>query len=93
MHELEPELEPTWVRAFSVGGLIGWRSFAGSLVLAFAGAAAEAALERWTDASPLMTSWLPEALISVLGAVWFLVVVRMALRKRYRDFRIALVAR
>ena len=40
-----------------------------------------------------MTDWIPEALVSVLGAVWFLIVVRMALRKRYKEFRIAFVPR
>lgn len=87
------EREPTWGRTFPVWWLITWRSFAGSLVLALAAGAGEAGLERWTDASPIMTDWIPEALVSVLGAVWFLIVVRMALRKRYKEFRIALVPR
>jgi hypothetical protein len=46
-----------------------------------------------TGASPMMAKWLPEALVSVLGAIWFVIVVRMALRKHYKKLRIALLPR
>ena len=40
-----------------------------------------------------MEPWIPGILGGLGGLVWLVVVVRMAVRKQYRDFRIALVPR
>jgi hypothetical protein len=87
------ELEPTWGRTISVWWLIAWRSVLGSLILAMAGGAGQAALEMSTIATPMIAKWVPQLIASILGAIWFAIVVRMALRKSYKGFRIALVPR
>ena len=87
------ELEPTWGRTISVWWLIAWRTLLVSLLLALAGGASQGALEAWLGASPGIVKWAPGLIASILDAIWFIVVVRMALRKHYKEFRIALLSR
>ena len=87
------ELEASWSRALRVWWLIMWRGSLGGLVfgaiagfvLGFFGALAGMSLEMIQLASAILGG--------IIGIVWFVIVVRMALRKRYGDFRIALVPR
>lgn len=87
------EMEITWSRVAAVWWLIAWRAGLGGaligavlgFVIGFVGAALGASLQGIT-----ITSSLVGALV---GLFWSLVVVRMALRKQYGDFRLALVAR
>lgn len=85
------ELEPTWGRVLSVWWLVAWRSAVGALLL---GAAvgfvfgAIAALQNWPADKIQMVS---SVLGGLIGVLWAIVVVRMALKKQYSNFRIALV--
>lgn len=85
------ELEVTWGRTLSVWWLI-WRWTAGGLILAGLIGVAQAGLEM-SAASPEVAKWLPSVVASILDAIWFVIVVRMALRKHCREFRIALLPR
>jgi len=85
------ELEPTWQHTLSVWWLIIWRGFAGGMPLAglagfiigFVGAIMHL---------PMDTLRLGATISGVvIGSIWWIVVVRMALRKQYGKFRIALV--
>jgi len=85
------ELEMTWARARSVWWLIAWRTLLGGWIIAFAlgfligeaGAALGFAFQPVAVVATVL-AWLA-------GLAWGLVVVRMALQKRYGDFRLALV--
>ncbi|HTT47497.1 MAG TPA: hypothetical protein VMG39_05765 [Pseudolabrys sp.] len=87
------ELEVTWGRTISIWWLFMWRSLLGALVFGFAIGAAIGFFvailglprEIITIASPLLGA--------VIGILWGVMVMRMALRKLYSDFRIVLVPR
>jgi len=84
------ELEVTWQRVARIWWLIVWRALLGGTLL---GAAIGfiigfiGALIGWPRQSTVLFSTIAGALVSV---AWGLVVVRMALRKRYMDFRLVL---
>ncbi len=85
------ELKPTWGRVMSVWWLVAWRSAVGALLLgAVAGGVfgSIAALRNW-PADSIQTGAL--ILGGVFGVLWAIVVVGMALKKQYSNFRIALV--
>jgi len=87
------ELEITWERVMHVWWLLVWRGLLGGWIFAVALAflIGEAGGRLGFDfpttaavATPL--SWLA-------GLAWGLVVVKMALKKNYQEFRLALVAK
>jgi hypothetical protein len=86
------ELEPTWQRALSVWWLIVWRAGLGSVVMGavagfvfgFIGAIVGVPRSVITVGSGLLGF--------IIAIVWGIIVVRMALRKKYGEFRIALIA-
>jgi len=85
------ELEPTWGRVVSVWWLLAWRSMVGAFLLgAVAGGIFGffAALANW-PADSIQTG--ASILGGVIGVLWAIVVVGMALKKQYGSFRIALV--
>lgn len=85
------ELDPTWGRVISVWWLLAWRSAVGAVLLGVAlgsGFSAVAALANW-PADRVQAGGF--ALGAMGGVLWALIVVRMALKKRYSNFRIGLV--
>jgi len=85
------EMEITWRRSMSVWWLIAWRGVVGGTViggiLGFI-IGLVGAIVGW----PLETiSTAASAVGALSGIVWSTFVVRMALRKKYGDFRLALV--
>ncbi|MGO8868846.1 MAG: hypothetical protein ACLQME_20345 [Alphaproteobacteria bacterium] len=77
------ELEITWPRVASFFWLWIWRgALGGGLISGILGA-----ILRLTTLPPLLVA----AALFVIGMGWQLIVVRMALRKKYRDFRLAFV--
>lgn len=87
------ELEITWERVVRVWWLIAWRGLLGgwilAVVLAFliGEAGGRLGFDFATVAAIATTlSWL-------VGLAWGLLVVKMALKKNYKEFRLALVAR
>jgi hypothetical protein len=85
-----PELEVTWQRAARVWWLIVWRALLGGVllgaVIGFIIGLIGAAM-GWPQQSTIGFSTIAGALVS---AAWGLVVVRMALRKKYIEFRLVL---
>jgi hypothetical protein len=87
------ELELTWGRVLSVWWLVAWRGLVGSLligaaigfVIGLVGFAAGVTL----DAIQLISTVAG----GLVGLLWAIVVVRMALKKKYGEFRLALVPR
>jgi hypothetical protein len=87
------ELEVTWGRVVSVWWLLAWRGLLGSLligtavgfVIGLAGFAAGISLEA--------VNVLSTAAGAAVGLLWAMVVARMALKKQYREFRLALIPR
>ena len=84
------DLEPTWKRALSIWWLITWRGFVGFLVLVLAIALLVDSLAIFIGGKETL-SVIGAIGVWVLSVIWGLVVVRMALRKHYRHFRVALI--
>ena len=90
------ELEVTFGRALCVWWLVAWRSALGAFGLSFLAGfvfgvvyGLLAAIYSW----PRGGSAIGGAILGfVIGGLWSLVVIRMALKKKYSEFRIVLVA-
>jgi hypothetical protein len=86
------EIEPGWNEALRIAWLLFWRGLAGGMAIGFAlGLCINLALAYGFHV--VLGSSLNAAMGAIVMLLWWPVVVRMALRKRYRDFRIALVPR
>src|ERR1700760_1501171 len=84
------ELKPTWSKLLRIGWLIFWRGAAGGSVLGFISGFATGlvySLLGYTT-TPLVAASISGFIVSV---PWWFLVLRMALRKTYSDFRIALL--
>jgi hypothetical protein len=86
------ELELTWKRVIAVWWLVAWRGTLGAVLLAVAGGAVDGAFAGAMGATPKAVFWTLQIITGVLGIIWMMFVVRMALRKRYSDFRLAAVS-
>ncbi|HLL28769.1 MAG TPA: hypothetical protein VKT73_14110 [Xanthobacteraceae bacterium] len=85
------ELEITWPRIVSVWWLIAWRTLLGGGIIAFALAFLIGAV-----GARLGFDFQPVVIVSTVvawltGLIWGLFVVRMALKKNYEEFRLALM--
>jgi hypothetical protein len=85
------ELEPTWPRVIAIWWLLAWRGIVGGILIGIIVgivmgiAAALGGIDR--ASMRLITS-----LISApAGLVWAGIVIRMALKKKFRGFRVALL--
>jgi hypothetical protein len=87
------ELEITWERVVPVWWLIVWRGLLGGWILAVALAflIGEAGGRLGFEFSTVAA--IATTLSSLVGLAWGLLVVRMALKKNYKEFRLALVAK
>jgi hypothetical protein len=87
------ELEMTWERVMRVWWLIAWRGLLGGWILAVALAflLGEAGGRLGLDFPT--TAAIATAVSSLAGLAWGLLVVKWALKKNYKDFRLALVAK
>ena len=87
------EREITWKRVASVWWLIAWRGLLGGWILAVALAflIGEAGGRLGLD-FPTVAA-IATTLSSLAGLAWSFFVVKMALEKKYEDFRLALVAK
>jgi hypothetical protein len=85
------ELEITPKRVISIVWLLYWRTWVGALILGFLAGFLVEIIETGIGAAD-GSGVIPAALLGgVFGLVWSYFVLRMALRKKYRDFRIVLV--
>ena len=83
------ELEVTFSRVMSVWWLCIWRAALGGFV--FGGIAGFIVGFAFGILRLPLDPVFPTIAGGIIGFVWFIVVVRMALRKKYRNFRIALL--
>ena len=87
------ELELTSSRVARIWWLLAWRSVVGSFAIGFALGFVFGVLAYFMGL-PRETVTLVSGLLGALtGLAWSFVVVGMALRKKYSDFRIVLVPR
>lgn len=87
------ELEVTWGRAASVWWLLIWRGWLGGVLIGGLIGFAIAVVVALSGAQVGHRDSLAALLGLWAGLAWWLVAVRMALLKQYRDFRIVLVPR
>jgi hypothetical protein len=85
------ELESTWKRIIAVWWLIFWRGTLGGVLLGAVFGFVEGFIGGMLGWSPQSITLITGTTGAIVGFVWFVLVVRMALRKHYGDFRIALV--
>ncbi len=86
------ELEFTRKRVIAVWWLVAWRGTLGTALLAAAGGALDGAFAGAMGTTPKPLFWILNITTGVLSIIWMMLVVRMALRKRYSDFRLAAVS-
>jgi hypothetical protein len=85
------ELEATWSRVLSVWWLVHWRAVAGGLATGLALGALlglAAVFADWNSGTAVQL-----AVGAITSYAWTIIAMRMALRKKYRDFRIVLLPR
>ncbi len=70
-----------------------WRSLLGALVFGLAVGAAIGLMVGLLNLSPKIITVASPLLGAVIGALWGIMVMRMALRKLYSDFRTVLTPR
>jgi integral membrane sensor domain MASE1 len=92
---MEPmqELEVTWQRVLSVWWLIVWRAALGGAILGAMIGAVLGFIEGMIGVSTQTITLSSGAAGALANLIWSLFVVRMALRKKYGEFRLALVPR
>jgi hypothetical protein len=85
------ELEMTWSRVICVWWLIAWRGLLGAVIIAFPIALLIGAAGAWLGFDFQPVAIVGTVLAWLAGLAWGLFVVQMALRKHYKEFRLALV--
>jgi hypothetical protein len=85
------ELETTWPRVLAVWWLIIWRGLVGAFLLGVALGATITLVGLLTGVPRELIHSINLLLGTLAGIVFGIIAVRMALRKRYRGFRLALV--
>jgi hypothetical protein len=87
------ELEITWERTARLWWLLAWRGLLGGWILAVALAFLIGEIGAWLGIDFSVAAAIATALSWLAGLAWALFVVKMAMQKKYKDFRIALVAK
>lgn len=85
----KPEL--TWQRAISVWWLLYWRGIIGAIVISTIVGLAIRLIGSLVGVNDEAIKFTSTVVGLLFGFVWVIVVVQMALRKHYRDFRLALI--
>jgi hypothetical protein len=85
------ELDATWRRVRSVWWLIVWRAAVGGGLLGALVGFIMGFIEAAFDVSPQMITLTSAIAGAIVNLIWSLFVIRMALRKKYGDFRLAVV--
>lgn len=87
------ELDVTWGRVISVWWLVVWRGMLGGMLLGFVVGFLIGMVGFFVGLSLQAVNILSTVAGGVVGLLWAIVVVRMALKKQYGEFRLALVPR
>ena len=85
------EVETTWWRVFRVYWLFMWRAMVGALVFGFIVGFVIGFVGSLSGFRADQYNVVIFGFSFIFGVVWSVIVVRMALKKRYSDFRIVLV--
>jgi hypothetical protein len=85
------ELEITWKRVRAVWWLILWRSFLLTIVILFGGGFVFVSLGGLLGLSQDFLGGIIAIAYFLVGPTCLAVAIQMALKKRYSDFRLALV--
>jgi hypothetical protein len=85
------ELDLTWGRSMRVWWLMVWRGAVGGIVFGVIVGAITGFVIAILQGSIQTITAVSATLGYIVGLVWSMFVVRMALAKRYKEFRIALV--
>jgi multisubunit Na+/H+ antiporter MnhE subunit len=85
------ELDLTWGRTFAIWWLLTWRIALVSTLIGFLLGAVVGLVGVMAGVSPPLVRLVSAGLGLCVGIVWPIFVVRMAVAKRYRGFRIALI--
>jgi hypothetical protein len=88
-----PELETTWGRMVRVRWLFMWRAAIGVFALNIPIAIVLGLRIRNLGWPESVAMWLLNFTPLIIGLPWSIVVMRMALRKRYDGFRVVLIPR
>ena len=86
-----PEVELTWKRMIKVWWLITWRSGVGAVLLGAVAGFIIGFIGAMAGISGAVSQMMATFAGAALGSVWAVFVVRSAFKKRFGDFRIALV--
>ena len=86
------ELRVSWQRIVSVWWLVVWRGMTGGIVLSLLIGLAVGAIANEIGLSRDEALFISEVGGGNVMLLWGVIVVLMALRKKYRSFRIALVS-
>ena len=87
------ELKPTLTRTISVWWLIIWRGVLGAAIIGSVAGLILGIVGAIIGASPTTIAAAGGFIGLPIGIAWMIIVVQMALRKHYRDFRLALIPR
>ena len=87
------ELEITWERIMRMWWLIAWRGLLGGWILAVVLAFLVGEAGGWLGVDFPTTAAVATVLSWLAGLAWGFFVVKMALKKNYEGFRLALVAK
>lgn len=85
------ELEITIGRLLRIFWLISWRGILGAAAIGFVVGFVVAFVLAMASVDRATISSINVVLGFTAGLIWYVVVLRMALKKRYDDFRIALL--
>ena len=92
-NEVAQKSELTWQRALSVWWLLYWRGVIGGVIIAVVIGFGIGLIGSLAGVNEEAVKFTSTVVGTPLGFVWVIVVMQMALRKRYRDFRLALIPR
>jgi hypothetical protein len=87
------EVEMTSERVMRVWWLLAWRGLLGGWIIAITLAFLLGAVGGELGLDFPVTATIATVLSSLAGLTWGFFVVKMALEKKYKDFRLALVAK
>ena len=85
------ELDVTWNRVLSVWWLIVWRAALGGAIIGAVVGFIVGFTEDEAGVTPQTITLSSGIVGAVVNLIWSLFIVRMALRKKYGEFRLAMV--
>lgn len=88
LYGADPVPAVTWASVFKIWWLMTWRATVGSIATGVTGGIIIAVVGMLLGWPPLLRTVVIFALCTVIAVIWRIAAVRMALEKRYSDFRL-----